>query len=497
MQMRKSLVALAVAGVLGGGAASAANLSVYISGASAQRTFWVKDLQNLCGVANTAITQFSANLGQSPNPDFLAVTCTATASAIAPVANGDTVTLYYSAELGSEWGIAPGLGALGTLIPGNPYPTTHLFLTGGNTTSCTLSGATAGITGGPKYNCPGTSAGTTYSYVTDTVSGGGSSFFAQHAPDIVAADIEPKNWSLADNWAGTGGSGLNAGAIIATALGPVPTKANLAKLQGKGGAVSGQIFGVILNNGSTGGTTAVPGGLTNLSHKSLESIFQGAYTTWSQVPEVGPAGDPGDTIINVCRRDHGSGTQAAASLFYTQSECGTLNSHAFVSLADANFMDTANVFENNTGSNMAACVTGHNAAIGFATLAPSATYTTISVDGAEPNAHNAAAGIYGYAFETFLYNITKTPMANAIVSRAKSVSTLASVLGTETVQIQANGMFHVTSGNPIAYYGLAVNNSPSVANLNTGATKLAPAAGVPTEIFSMQGDSCSVSANVN
>jgi hypothetical protein len=115
------------------------------------------------------------------------------------------------------------------------------------------------------------------------------------------------------------------------------------------------------------------------------------------------------------------------------------------------------------------------------------------------NSHNAAAGYYGWAYETWAWSVTNSTLGNKFISRAKNVTNLASVLGTETVQLQSNGQFAVTSGSPVSYYALAANNGATntVAGLRTGATTSTPAAGIPTEIFEKGGESCAMVGNTN
>src|SRR5690349_16831608 len=107
--MRTLNVSAAVAAILASAGASAASVDLYVSGASAQRTFWSTDLQaSVCG-ANT-MTTYSVT-GAATNPDNQAYRCTADGALTLPanVNAGDVVTLHYSAELGSVSGISPFL----------------------------------------------------------------------------------------------------------------------------------------------------------------------------------------------------------------------------------------------------------------------------------------------------------------------------------------------------------------------------------------------------
>src|SRR5262249_1932044 len=140
------------------GAANAATVHLYATGASAQLTFWAQDIGNICGTGAAGVQGYKFSGGA----DFEAFVCTANASHITGTGGntGDTVILHYSAELGSVWGVATALGAAGVSDSnGRAYPTTHLFLT--DFTACTAGTATA------PGACPTAGAGT-YDGTTDT-----------------------------------------------------------------------------------------------------------------------------------------------------------------------------------------------------------------------------------------------------------------------------------------------------------------------------------------
>jgi|GEM_PF-3354368 len=417
--MRKlSILSAAVAGVLAGAAANAATVDMYATGASAQRSFWKTDLlASFCGASGKILT-FQIT-GASANPDNEAYRCTAASTTDAVtlptgVSAGDVITLRYSAELGSVWGIAP-------FIPGG---STNRLYVNPDSGDCGLfsTSATEDI-----YHC---TIGNYDAHAEAFTAPTGSTFgdaLVLHNGDVGLMDLEPTKWANSDNWPEQNGTAPY------SAIGPVPPLSDLQTLQAStnAGPVNGQLFAVIVN---TQGPLATAAGTNpaNLSKESLSAIFTGQYTRWNQVPEVGGGTTSNTGFIHVCRRDHGSGTQVAASVFFTQKECASLLNAAnlgtarFVAETPANgnakslgalsgtgcpvhtdvngATSAACVQENNTTGKLRTCVQSDPNAIGFASVSINAGWKTISIDGVQPNAHNAAANFYPYAFEAWAYN---------------------------------------------------------------------------------------------
>ncbi len=101
---------------------------------------------------------------------------------------------------------------------------------------------------------------------------------------------------------------------------------------------------------------------------------------------------------------------------------------------------------NNATSGMRVCVNGQAGSIGFLSLygnlpAQNETdsYFVENIDGTQPNAHNAAAGYYKYATQTFAQSSTTN--GALLIKRAATQSTLAGVTGNETVTIGADHRF--------------------------------------------------------
>jgi hypothetical protein len=461
--MRNLTLAIAVAGVLASAAANAENVDLYVSGASAQRTFWKADMAtSICGA--NAQTTYTAAASSGAAPDDQAYRCTA-GIATTGIAIGDQVTLHYSAELGSVWGIAPFLNSFG----GSGYPTARLFV---NPDSA---------------NCvSGTCTVTSYDATTETFVGGDA--LVSHVPDVGATDVDPVNWAFPDNY----------DVVTYPVLNAVPnsTVVNAFQSSANSKVVNGQVFEVITNNASP------IAGRGNISRASLTAILTGQYATWGQVPEVGGGNA---TAITLCRRDHGSGTEVSASVFFTGTECGVLGSSPIASTAAP--ASLTSVIENTTGGKLATCVINNAGAIGFksvgANTSTTGTYTILNVDGVEANAHNAAAGSYGFAFETWAYDNTgasgaTTKAANfgkLLISNARKATSLTSQIEANIAK-SANGQWVATNKNTdrksnYAVPGGGFGNTKSVANAEVVATKAVTALGYRS------GSACRVLINSN
>jgi hypothetical protein len=491
-------VAAAVAAVLAAGTA-AADVDVYISGASAQKNFWYADLANIAGCASTAISgnkwSGTATAPFTKAPDFSYVQCAAGSNSNGiPV--GTTVRFHYSAELGSVWGIA---NALGSALPaGNPYPKSHLFLTNAGTcTPVAYTVASATFAGAGSTSCAGGQYDLYTTGGTDTIIGGNPAYVVSVVPDIDVSDLEPVKFQFADNWPIANNSNTWAPplykALGIQAAGTAPSLANLSTVQNSSHAqfVNGEVFAVIAN---FAGQTFAP---TNLSSSSLAAIFQNDYSTWNQVPEVGSADTKaGGTPIALVRRDHGSGSQVTASITFTGTECGLLNDAGMAQ--DVGSGGVATIA--GSTSAMRTIVNTTAASIGYLSLTGNVpginetdNYTLISVDGAQPNSHNAAAGYYKFASQTWAYSPpTANALAATLITHAQTPTSIAATLGNETVTKGSDGRFTTAAGSNIGAYGLPGigSNTASTANINT-------LSNIPVALRNNLGELCVVNAGQN
>jgi hypothetical protein len=519
--------------------ASAAAYTIHVSGASAQRTFWEKDLQGIVsGIFGTTHDDATANGATANNvlcttiatsatlnpavPDLHSMTCfmpgpaggtgptyryPSTITIPTGVTTGDTITMNYEAEFGSVWGIAPFLTS--TIVGG--------------------SGSQAVINGGRRsVTCAGV---TGYSRDLDTAS---ACLTASPAKvDIGVSDAEPIFWALPDNWPVSDGvtsnapNGTGPNNIINVLSIPTqgqPTLAQLQALEKTWQAINGEVFTVVTSTGA-GSTT----GLTNLSTQSLRAIFTGQWSDWSQVPEA--AGNPAGNIV-VCRRDHGSGSQTTSSLYFTQTECGGnngYNSGGAAAGAPPRFVSTNqaaaslgassgalvaqapieglpagaaptgfsnNPIENFSSGDITACLNAFpGQSIGLRSLAISTAYNTLKIDNVEANAHNAANGAYKYAIATWGVNNTATTQGGVPAVIAAAIFSDAQLVSHGLLPVEggtfAGGVWTAGASAQVSYalQDIKGNSRPTSA-ANTSATV------VPITIWKQTGSSsCSIPLN--
>lgn len=476
--MRKSTISLAVAAALAAGSAQAAVSHVYASGASAQRNVWARDISRLCGTSGSPalIDEYDANINKPDGvtkPDFKAFVCIAVQNNLGGFPSGNTVILHYSAELGSVWGILPALVAAGSTVhhdAENQGKRLAFDPSAGGTVSLATPSGHVGTNGLPDNVISNIPAHVVdYVYGSDSVAfttGGSSSdlvYFSRQQPDLATADIEPAKWSNPDNWPAY------------SVFGHSPDDSELSLLSGD--TMIGQVFEVAVAK-DVPTIFATP----RLSKTSISAIFQGKVSVWGQIPEVNNASDT--TPIRVCRRDHGSGTQVSASITFTGTECSAVGSRAFVSQDDPGSIGT--VVENPSTSAMQNClktqVGGLETSIGFFNVgADTADYKAVSIDGVVPNSHNAAAGFYPFAYETWATKLTNNTGVQTLYDDLKDQANLTAV-ASETASL-SGGQFVVTSGNPQAYFGLQNWNTPSISALTASP-------GAPVAVYSRSGDSC-------
>jgi ABC-type phosphate transport system substrate-binding protein len=481
-----STVGIAVAGILAAAAASnasAASYTLYVSGASAQRTFWESDMGFLCtGNRATPATKWTVIPSPDPGgtginvafPDIEAVQCTVTTSgqigASTVLTIGDTITMQYAAELGSVWGIAPFLTST------NAFTAGRHFLDVTNPAVCPPAGGACTVTG--------------YSRLTDASSTG---LAAAVTPDLGVTDAEPSLWTAGDNWplTATVGNSYPILANAATSKQPTSTEilafgANPAQQR-----VNGQVLAIIVN------TAAPTGTLTSLSKASVTSILTGKLANWGQVPEIGNTSIT--TPIIVCRRDHGSGTEVTASVTFAGGECAVPLAPTIVRQRNGNLapvfgkLTSNHVIENATTNDLASCVSTNVGAVGFRSLSFSAAYVTVPVDGVEANAHNAASGKYLYAYDSWVFTGSptltgaKSDIATALIADAATSTALAAEPGTLTgfTWVAGTGNSNGSKGAFAGQYGPGGSGAPSFSSawaITSGAA--------PESLYNQGGNSC-------
>ena len=336
MKKQLSLLAATIAATLGASSAFALppagpfGASLTISGSSAFFNAFETELSSatssICNnTSGSTYNKFAAG-------DFRAYTCTLKAGVVG--AGGEAAVIYYRGEGGSVTGLKPVLSTgpqikrlqLSNCPQGTPAP--------GATVTCTVSG---------------------YNGVNDSVTSG----LENATVELGFADEEPAVFT---------GENYPTAATFSY-LQPALTSAERNTLNGAATPVVAQAFGVYVNSGS--GLT----GLTGLSRNTLANIFKGTYDNWQYVPNdaTGLPVTSGSLPIKLCRREAGSGTQVAASLFFNATV-------GFASEAQPGNLPS--VQENSSSGSMRTCIDGNAGAIGYiSSEADAGTRRQIRIDG--------------------------------------------------------------------------------------------------------------------
>lgn len=341
-----------------------------VAGASAARDTFASEFLALCASNAHFYRAFPTT-----NADFRAYTCRLLGAAPVPVAlRNQDVVVYYRSEGGSVWG--PGAIAKGINIQ-------RLDVTA---TGCSGTGGTGALVAAPAFNdCNSVSYG---GLVTDANNG---AHLVRDNVDLGVADEEPAMYR-GENWA--------VGLYLHTqagSFGVANAEPNEGTLEGTSTPQLlssqigfGQVFGVLVNSGLS---------INSISKQDVASIYQGAYSDWSQVQDQATGAAAGSGPIAICRREAGSGTQASAGIYFLNQNCGV----SFEPFVTAPSGPNGNpVFEHGTTTALEGCVGTTAGAIGpnvYKSPAPSGT-KYLAIDGVSPSKVNAARGTYGYAFES-------------------------------------------------------------------------------------------------
>jgi hypothetical protein len=180
-----------------------------------------------------------------------------------------------------------------------------------------------------------------------------------------------------------------------------------------------------LQTGQGLATTDAPGTVPSLTHAQIAAIYSQQLADPSQIVGVSGPITAAGTIIGVCRREFGSGTEASAELNWLGEGCGTSD----LAIPPG---DNTNVFENTSTGKIAGCLTALDQggtingttipasgryAIGIAssengtsTWGPGTDVRVVAVDGALPTLENVVNGYYPFFSEDVLYNISSSSL---------------------------------------------------------------------------------------
>ena len=380
--MRNLKIAAALAAVCAGSSAYALpptatyDISLVVAGASAQRNTFQQEFSAIC--QNGTLNLYQAS--PTPNQDFRAYSCTLNASGLPASIAGRNAIVYYRSEGGSVYGVGPLAKNL---------QVKRLLVNA----SCTT--ATPPAFG----NCPVSG----YNLTTDN----GTGNLTASLVDLGVSDVEPSRFS-GENWPAAGTS----------ALGAQPTTAQVAALQSQ--TATGTVFGIIVNAGLA---------VDDLSRQDINSIFTGQYGTWDQVADGNNAVDAtGD--ITVCRREPGSGTQTAASIYFNGQGCPV--GYPFVAAPSGPVFENP-VIENGTSSTMSTCVANNPRSIGIQTYTATPPTGTkwVTINGKLPSKVAAALGDYDFWFEStfnkdevITAKTRENALADFLIGRARSAATI-------------------------------------------------------------------------
>jgi hypothetical protein len=391
---RNEKIAVAIAAALGVGAAgnalavptqtqAAATTNVlYISGSSAAKNAILGALENdMCGGAANALIASS-----SGDTNFFAVSCTPASTTGITGATGTAVfTVYYRDEGGSVTGALP-------LVSGSPIAQLNLNSTG------TLSGnaLTIPVTGSSAAN------GTTDTF-TSVVNGVATQLPRQKS-GLGVTDVEPAAF-VGDNY-----PTAYSPSVFGTATG-----SQLANLTST--SVFQQVFGIFVNK--TGLNTPIC-----LSSWAVASLLDGEITDWSKVEDCAThaAVASSSVPVTIVNREAGSGSRAAASIFWLDDLCDPSN----VGVEED---QTTDYFSTGNVLSAAATLTG---AVTYASIdndGAQANLVLASIDGVAPTNLAAAQGQYQWWVESSLVTPTysipavATSIANFLVTDLQNGNT--------------------------------------------------------------------------
>ena len=166
-----------------------------------------------------------------------------------------------------------------------------------------------------------------------------------------------------------------------------------------------------------GATRETEACMPNISKQLVASVMQGKINNWSEVRNsagtpLSAFGTPANTIVRVCRRVNGSGTQAQMGAKFMNYPC-TPGALAPLN-ARPSFFGSSEVVENSGSGDMSTCLNNFEAsslwAVGIQSTEKNADladdYRFVKIDGYAPTLQNAATGHYMDAVEnTFQWRI--------------------------------------------------------------------------------------------
>ncbi|HEY4209977.1 MAG TPA: hypothetical protein VGM84_00740 [Steroidobacteraceae bacterium] len=230
-----------------------------------------------------------------------------------------------------------------------------------------------------------------------------------------------------------------------------------------------------------------PAGVPSLTKAQLAAIYSQQLADSSQI--AGTGATPG-TVIGICRREFGSGTEASAELFWLGEGCGT--SDLVVPPGD-----NVNVFENTSTGKIAACLQqmdivggtvngqpagGPRPAVGIVSSENgpstfgSGTMRVVGVDGALPTLENVANGFYPFFSEDVLYNNSSSTIYTG--NPKKVWELVKSNIGTPAFLADSNKAFQNYWGDSGDLAPPSIYGAPSVIPATQTSVRASPISGL-------------------
>lgn len=370
-----SALALFSGNVLASAPGAAANITLNMSGASAQRDTIKNLFSNYCNRGAGPGTATDTLDVMDGSPTGIVMTCTLGAGVSPASYAGQTIRLRYRTAGGSIYGVNPVARTYSISLPDDQGCTRYTAASGKEFD---------GVSGARAWSC---TTGTSAKSVAGAADTEVDLFAGPNLPPCTASDptIECPSGAVG-NWA------------------PLTAAEKTNNIDSA--AAYGVIFGIAVNNG-------VSIANNSLSYNSIQKIFKGDWYLWDQVPEVyqGGAGTAGP--ITICRRVAGSGTQTFAQVHFNRQGCVPKdpNEVAFVAAPSGPNGNPVNEISSSS-TILSGCVdtTAGALAISSTEKQPGAKYGTnwryVSIDGVAPTDENAALGAYTYWVENS-FNVWK------------------------------------------------------------------------------------------
>ncbi len=374
---------------------------IKVGGASAQRLFIASYAQSICNAGNFDV-HHDAN-GTKIGNDYRAYSCTLSTT-VGAWAAGTPVVIYKTDKGGSANGVFPILDAAA--------PGTVPFLNVEDASCVRTANPTPAVDIlKPSYTCANASAvaATPHAGVSDV------------EPAIV---VKPVNGGATQSTAQ-----LDVKAVNLSLFGIAVTKTLYRALQEQQGIIgTGAAMVDVPADQSTWDASTfatIPSLPSSFVTQALAGKVQGGSTTvpgWNAV--IGAAVDPAvaSKQVNVCRREVGSGTQAAAQLHFLNNPIaagtGAIAPAADNAVAIAQVGALAVKADSSTGNMVANCLTPAENAAAYALGIVSrennpranngnATWRFVKIDGAAPHPSVARDGTYSYLYAaTMQFNKT-------------------------------------------------------------------------------------------